>query len=148
MERTRTALMAAIGLAWVAIMVMAWKGVWLPSMILAVFLMLAHMVLGSFRRGKLDAKFLVYPLVAWAILWIASFVLSAYYADLFRGAVPAFTILGFHPSFAWTVLTYWIGGILTLSVGLYALKDRWLPESEWENFKREIAELKAKGGAR
>ncbi|PKL24334.1 MAG: hypothetical protein CVV47_11360 [Spirochaetae bacterium HGW-Spirochaetae-3] len=138
--------MVAIGLMWLAILYMGWKGVWLPAMVLSVFLMLAHMVMGAMHNGKLNKKFFVYPLLAWAVLWIASFLLSAYYADAFRGQVPTFTILGFHPSFAWTILTYWIGGILTLSVGLYACKDNWLSESDWETFKKEIAEIKAQGG--
>jgi hypothetical protein len=146
MERKQTALMVAIGLGWLAIMVMGWNGVWLPAMILSVFLMLAHMILGAMHEGKLDMKFFLYPLLAWAALWTASFLLSAYYADAFRGKVPDFTILGFHPSFAWTILTYWIGGILTLSVGLYACRDSWLSESRWETFKKEIAEIKAQGG--
>ncbi|MBU0926185.1 MAG: hypothetical protein KKA67_00390 [Spirochaetes bacterium] len=146
MERKQDALMVAIGLMWLAILVMGWNGVWLPAMILSVFLMLAHMALGATHKGKIDKKFFLYPLAAWAALWVASFSLSAYFADVFKGTVPSFTILGFHPSFAWTILTYWIGGILTLSVGLYACRDGWLSEADWEGFKKEIAEIKAQGG--
>jgi hypothetical protein len=146
MERKQTALMVAIGLMWLAILFMGWNGVWLPAMVLSVFLMLAHMVLGATHNGKLNAKFFLYPLLAWAALWVASFLLSAYFADVFRGKVPDFTIMGFHPSFAWTILTYWIGGILTLSAGLYACRDNWLSEADWETFKKEVAEIKAQGG--
>ncbi len=50
------------------------------------------------------------PGPSFAVLWIASFILSGYFGDLFAGATPTFTILGFHPSFAPTIFLYWIGG--------------------------------------
>ncbi|HOX33046.1 MAG TPA: hypothetical protein PLB91_11995 [Spirochaetales bacterium] len=146
MERKQTALVLSIGLLWPVIMVLGWKGAYLPAMILSVLLMFAHLILGAMHEGKVDPVFLAYPILAWAALWILSFVLSAYYADLFRGTAPSFSILGFHPSFAWTVLTYWIGGILTLSVGYYLLRDRWLSEETWSKFKSDIAEIRKAGG--
>lgn len=146
MERKQTAMMLAIALAWLAVLILGWNGAWLIAMVLSVFLMLGHMALGATHNGKLDAGFLAYPLLTWTALWVASFLLSAYYAEAFRGKVPDFTILGFHPSFAWTIITYWIGGIASLSVGLYAMRDRWLSEADWETFKSDIAAIKAQGG--
>jgi hypothetical protein len=62
--------------------------------------------------------------------------------------MPDFTILGFHPSFSWTVILYWIGGVLTLTLGFVALKDEWLSEKDWEEFKGKVQKIdeRQKGG--
>ena len=36
--------------------------------------------------------------------------------------------------------------VASLSVGLYAMRDRWLSEADWETFKSDIAAIKAQGG--
>ena len=91
-------------------------------------------------------RFLVYPLLSWIACWAAAFWLARYHADLFAGRAPDFTILGLHPSFAWTVLGYWIGGVLTLTVGFVVLRDDWLTEQEWAEFKRKVAPADESGG--
>jgi hypothetical protein len=67
---------------------------------------------------------------------------------MFAGVMPDFTILGFHPSFSWTVILYWIGGVLTLTLGFVALKDEWLSEKDWEEFKGKVQKIdeRQKGG--
>lgn len=96
------------------------------------------------NQGVLNKKFFTYPLMVWAILWVLSFILSDYHGKLFTGTMPSFTILGFHPSFAWTVITYWIGGVLTLTLGFVLYKDLWLSDEDWNNFIKKIGQIDGK----
>jgi hypothetical protein len=134
----RSAIMVVIALLWLTITVLGWKNLFLPAMILGVILMFLHMYLGAARKGKVSAKFFLYPLLTWAILWILSFSLSKYYSDAFAGQMPSFTILGFHPSFAWTVLTYWIGGMFSLTAGFLVMKNEWLSDEDWDEFLLKV----------
>jgi len=138
-SRKRSALMVLIAFLWLGITVLGMQKLFLPAMILGVVLMFVHMFLGVARKGVVSGLFLVYPLLAWGVLWGASFVLSKHYSDAFAGQMPAFTILGLHPSFAWTVLTYWIGGMLTLTVGFMLLRSEWLSDKDWDEFLAAIA---------
>ena len=81
-------------------------------------------------------------MLIWAALWIASFILSGYFADLFAGVMPSFTVMGLHPSFAPTIFLYWIGGQLTLNLGFYLLQDEWLSEKDWEDFCAKAKKIK------
>ena len=56
--------------------------------------------------------------------------------------MPAFTVLGLHPSFAPVLLLYWIGGLLTLSLGFYLLQDEWLSQEDWEEFCQKAKKIK------
>ena len=143
-----TLFMSVITVLWVVITLMGWTGYWLPAMYLGVILMLLYMMLGAAKQGKLSTKLLLYPLLPWAVLWIASFALSKYYADVFSGSMPDFTILGFHPSFAWTIITYWLGGVATITLGFVAFKDLWLSEKDWDDFKEKVNKISAKEGVK
>jgi len=134
----RTGIVVLIGVLWMIITVLGWKEQYLAGMYLGVILMLLHLMLGAAKNGKLSSILFVYPFILWAVLWCASFFLSNHYADQFSGVIPDFTILGFHPSFAWTILTYWIGGVLTLTIGFILYKDEWLSEKDWQEFKEKI----------
>lgn len=134
----RSAIIVIISLLWLVIAVLGWQGYFLPAMILGVVLMFLHMFLGVAKKGRVSTKFLIYPLLFWAVLWALSFILSKHFSDVFAGQMPTFTILGFHPSFAWTVLTYWIGGMLTLTVGFALFKDEWLSDEDWDEFLEKV----------
>ena len=137
----QTGIIVLIGILWIVITLLGWKEYYMAGMYLGVVLMFLHMILGISKKGKLSSKMLIYPLLVWAVLWCASFYLSRYYADLFAGKVPDFSILGFHPSFAWTILAYWLGGIATLTFGFILFQDEWLSEEDWKEFKNKIAML-------
>jgi len=130
----KTAIWIAIAALWLVCIVAGTKGSFVFGMCMGVLLMFLHMMLGVAKKGVICKKFLLYPMVIWAVLWIVSFLLSGYYAAAFAGAVPSFTFLGFHPSFAPTVFLYWIGGQLTLNLGFYLLRDEWLAPGEWDEF--------------
>jgi hypothetical protein len=138
LARKKTPLMICIALLWLGCMYLGWKNNFILGMCLGVILMFLHMALGTAKQGVLSKKFFVYPLGIWAVLWIASFVCSKYYSDLFAGVMPSFTISGFHPSFAFTVFFYWIGGMLTLTLGFVLFKDEWLSEKDWKDFLTRV----------
>lgn len=142
----RTGIIIVITVLWAFITLSGWNGNWFAGLISSVILMLSYMMLGASKNGKLSKKLLLYPLLSWTILWITGFCFSKHYADIFDGKMPDFTILGFHPSFAFTILTYWIGGVLTLTLGFYFLADHWLSDEDWDNFKKKIESINnAKG---
>ena len=143
-KKHSTLIWVLIAVLWVAVMVLGTTGHFVIGMVLSVPLMLLHMMLGVAKGGVVSKKFFFYPLVIWAILWIASFILSGYYADLFAGTVPTFTVLGLHPSFAPTIFLYWIGGQLTLNLGHHLFCEEWLTEKEWDDFCKKAAAIKSK----
>lgn len=145
----KTAIVVITTALWLIITYLGWNNVYLVSMFLGVVLMLLYMMLGVAKQGKLSKKLFYFCMVPWAVLWMASFYLADYYAALFAGVLPSFTVLGFHPSFASTVIGYWIGGMLTLTAMYIVYKDEWLSQKDWEDFIKKIQEIKEKekGGA-
>lgn len=130
-----------IAVLWIACIVTGTTGHFVAGMVLGVPLMFLHMILGVAKQDKVSKKFLFYPILVWAVLWVVSFILSGYYADLFAGVMPSFTVLGFHPSFAPTIFLYWIGGQLTLNLGFYLFQDEWLSEKDWDDFCEKVKTL-------
>ncbi|GAA0177710.1 hypothetical protein SH2C18_08880 [Clostridium sediminicola] len=137
----RTGIFLVITSLWVFITISGWVGTWFIGMISSVILMLLYMMLGASKEGKLNKKLFLYPLLSWAVLWSVGFYFSKYYAEVFAGKMPSFTILGLHPSFSFIILTYWIGGVLTLTVGFYFFSDSWLSDEDWNNFKKKIQSI-------
>lgn len=141
-KKNETAIWILIAALWIAVIVLGTTDHYVIGMCLGVPLMLLHMMLGSSKKGTVSKKFLCYPLLIWAVLWVVSFILSGYWGDMFNGVFPSFTVLGLHPSFAPTVFLYWIGGQLTLNLGLYLFQDEWLSETDWDEFCNAAAALK------
>jgi hypothetical protein len=139
-ERTSTLVVVLTALLWAAVTAMGWAGLGFEAMFVGLALLSAYLFQGVvMRRGRVGWRMLAFPVLPWLVLWSMSFGLSRYHAEAFGGVRPDFTILGLHPSFAWTVLTYWVGGVLTLSVGFALRRDDWLSEAEWEAFRRRVA---------
>ncbi|MBR0093505.1 MAG: hypothetical protein IJP92_17600 [Lachnospiraceae bacterium] len=138
----KTLFAVLIAALWIACIVLGTTGHFVIAMCLGVPLMMLHILLGVARNGKIPMRFFIYPILIWAVLWVVSFILSGYYADMFAGQEPAFTVLGLHPSFAPTVFLYWIGGQLTLNLGLYLRQDDWLSEKDWEEFCEKVHNMK------
>lgn len=144
-SKSKDLIIVLIGILWIACIVLGTMGHFVVGMCLGVVLMFLHMVLGTAKNGVVPKGFLVYPMVLWGVLWLASFILSGYYGSLFAGAQPTFTVLGLHPSFAPTIFLYWIGGQLTLNLGFYLRQDEWLSEKEWNAFCEKVRNLEVKG---
>ena len=141
-EKNVTTIIILTTILWAVINVLGWLGYAMLGFYLGVILMLLYMVLGIAKNGVLSKKFFAYPMLTWAITWMLSFFLADHYATKFAGIKPSFTILGFHPSFASTVFLYWIGGMLTLTLGFMVYRDEWLVKEDWENFLEKINTLK------
>lgn len=134
-----TALIVTSTMLWVAVMFAGWYGKWFMGMFLGLIIMFIYMLMGSAKQGVISKKLLWYPLVSWLVLWSVGFYLAQNYALKFSEGIATFTLFGFHPSFAFIVLFYWVGGVLTLTLGLNLYKDEWLSEAEWETFKQKLA---------
>lgn len=143
----RNIIMILIAVLWLVIMFLGWKGMFVPAMVLSVFLMLLHMILGVAKQGKISTKFLIYPLLIWTAVWIVSFLLSDHYAKEFAGIMPTFSVGGFHPSFAPTFFLYYIGGMLTLTVGFVVFQDDWLSAKDWDDFLETVKKNKEEKNA-
>lgn len=137
----RTMITVANAILWCVITVCGWYGQWFVGLILGVVLMLSHMMMGAAQNGKISMKLLMYPLGSWFVLWAGGFFIAKYYSDLFLNKAPDFTILGFHPSFAMIILAYWIGGVLTLTLGLIKHSDQWLSDESWDAFLAKMKQL-------
>ena len=141
-RKNKTTIWVLIAALWAVVIVLGTMGHFVAGMVRGVPLMFLHMMLGISKGGIVSKKFLIYPMLIWAVLWIASFLLSGYFADLFAGVMPSFTVFGLHPSFAPTIFLYWIGGQLTLNLGFYLLQDEWLSEKEWNDFCAKAKKIK------
>ena len=141
----RTHVVLAMTVLWVAITLCGWFGKWYVGLYLSVLLMLLHMMLGAAQKGILSKKLLMYPLLTWGLVWGVGFYMAKLNSDAFMNIPPSYTILGFHPSFAWIILCYWIGGVLTLTLGLVKYKDLWLSDTDWDDFIKTVKHLNEGG---
>lgn len=141
-EKNVTSIIIFTTFLWAVINVLGWLNYHMIGMYLGVILMLMYMILGIAKKGFVSKKFLAYPLLIWVVTWILSFFLANYYGVKFAGVLPTFTILGFHPSFAPIVFLYWIGGMLTLTLGFMIYQDEWMSQTDWDDFKAKINAIK------
>ena len=138
----KTPIMVLISALWLACIVLGTTGHFVIGMVVSVPLMLLHFMLGAAKNGVVSKKILMYPLCIWAVISMIGFILCGYYADVFSGVMPSFTVLGLHPSFAPVIFIYWIGGLLTLSLGFYMNRDEWLSQKDWDDFCEKAKKIK------
>ncbi len=141
-SKKRTAIWIVIAALWLIVITLGTLDHFVIGMVLSVPLIALHFVLGTAKRGKISVKFLIYPILIWSMTNIVAFILCGYFADKFKGVLPTFTVLGLDPSFAPVMILYWIGGMLTLSLGFYVCRDEWLSEKDWAEFCKEAKRIK------
>ena len=141
-KKHSTLIWVLIAILWIFCIVMGTIGHFVIAMVAGVVLMFLHLLLGVAKGGVVSKKFLIYPVVIWAVLWIVSFILSGFFATKFAGVMPSFTVFGLHPSFAPTIFLYWIGGQLTLNLGHFLCQDEWLSQKEWDDFCEKAKSIK------
>lgn len=141
-KKHSTLIWVLIAILWIFCIVMGTIGHFVIAMVAGVVLMFLHLLLGVAKGGVVSKKFLIYPMVIWAVLWIVSFILSGFFATKFAGVMPSFTVFGLHPSFAPTIFLYWIGGQLTLNLGHFLCQDEWLSQKEWDDFCEKAKSIK------
>ncbi|MDO5037226.1 MAG: hypothetical protein Q4E37_02885 [Tissierellia bacterium] len=140
------AIFILIGVLWVALWLLAIADYYILAFILSILMMLLHLILGSANNEKIDRGYLIYPLLTWAVVWAIGFYL-AYANDLVAQVEGGKFFGGFHYSFGPVVYLYWIGGVLTLMVGYYVNRKKWLSDDQWNSFIEEAKKIKDKKGA-
>ena len=145
-ERTESLLVIASAVLWLVMVGLAATGHWLAALYALLPLLLIYGVLGSSHKGRFDLRLVAFPTLVWIVMWAAAFGFGHYYAEVFAGKAPDFTVLGFHPSFAAIVTLFWIVPTLLMGFGFEAVKDRWLSRERWEHFVQRIAELSEEDG--
>jgi hypothetical protein len=138
-----TPAMLLVAALWVAVPALGMTGHWFAGLFVSIVLMALLAAVGSAHRGELRIGFLLFPILGWAAVWGVAFALAEHHRAMFAGRIPDFTILGFHPSFAWIVLGYWLGGVAVLTFGFLLRSEEWLPEARWREFRETIARLDA-----
>lgn len=128
-----TPAMVAVAALWALVPLLGMTGRWLPGLFVAVALMVLLATLGSAHRGAIRVGFLLFPIVAWGAVWALAFWLAA------RDRDAAGSLFGFHPSFAWIVLGYWLTGVVVLTGGFLLRREEWLPETRWREFRERVA---------
>ncbi len=146
-KNKETSLILMSTVLWVGVMLSGWYGQWYAGMFQGLLIMFIYMMMGSAKNGVVSKKLLGYPLLSWLILWSAGFYFTQKYALQFQDKVADFTILGFHPSFAFIVFFYWVGGVLTLTIGLNLFKNEWLSQEEWNAFKTKVKQIDAENAS-
>lgn len=141
-SKQKTPIVVAIAVLWLVCVMLGSTGHFVWGMVLGVPLIGLHFMLGVARQGVVSRRFFRFCIIPWAVLMAATFILCGYYADLFKGVMPGFSILGMHPSFAPVILTYWLGGLLTVSLGYYLLRQEWLSEQEWDAFCKRAKDIR------
>lgn len=142
-EKIDSLLVMASAALWLVMVGLAAMGHWLAALYTLLPLLLIYGVLGSSHKGRFDLRLVAFPTLIWILLWASAFAFGNYYAVVFSGQAPDFTILGFHPSFAAIVVLFWIVPTLLMGFGFEAVKDRWLSRERWDEFVKHIGELSA-----
>jgi hypothetical protein len=133
MRALQTPLVAAIGVLWAIMTVLAGLGHWFIGLFVLLVMLLLFLVLGASRNGRLDPM-LALCMVGFVVTWALAFGLAEFHAN----RELDWTLLGFHPSFGWIVLLYWLVGTGLLAFGYVGLRHRWLSQADWQAFLEDI----------
>ena len=85
-----------------------------------------------------SAQHLIFPAGAWLLSWAVAFALAEHFARAWGAEPPAFTVLGFHPSFAAIIALFWVFPTLLMGFGFEAVRDRWLSQERWDDFLEQV----------
>lgn len=135
-----TLLIVASGLLWLLMVALAGAGHWLAGLYVLLVLLLVYGILGTSHKGRFDLRLVLFPTGVWLLSWAGAFGLGEYFARAYDSGAPAFTVLGFHPSFAAIIALFWVFPTLLMGFGFEAVKDRWLSQRRWDAFLRDLEE--------
>ena len=133
-----TLLVVTSGLLWLLMVALAGAGYWLGGLYVLLLLLLVYGILGTSHKGRFDLRLVLFPTSVWLLSWAGAFGLGEYFARAYDSGVPAFTIFGFHPSFAAIIALFWVFPTLLMGFGFEAVKDRWLSQKRWDDFLEGI----------
>lgn len=137
-RKTESLLMTISGLLWLAMVGLAAAGHWFAGLYALLGLLLVYGVLGTSHKERFDLRLVAFPSLVWLLMWAAAFWLGNYYAELYGGREPDFTVFGFHPSFAAIVVLFWVVPTLLMGFGFEMVKNRWLSQERWDEFLRRV----------
>lgn len=141
-EKFSDCIMVFEALAWIGTCIACMCGLAWEWIFVVGFMVLGHILNGVHHNGVINKKLLAYPIIPWFILYMVSMIGSVYYHLHFLDEIPTFYIMGQHPSHFFMLMFYWIGGILTISVGFVVNKEAWCSMESWNDFKKLIEKEK------
>lgn len=147
-KEKKDSIMIVIAFLWIILWLLAITNHYVIAMELSILLMFLHLIIGTSHNEHVNKGLLLYPFLSWVVLWIIGFYLAYANSITIYEDLGKHLFLGFHPSFGPVVYLYWIGGMLTLSLGFYLKKDLWLSQEEWDAFKEEVNKIKQEKEAR
>jgi hypothetical protein len=136
----------AVATLWVLAAGLGMAGQWLVGLVLSVGLMVLLAAWGTMHEGRLDRGLLLYPVLPWAALWIASFLGAAYHGARYAGARPDFTVLGLHPPSRGSSSATGSVGCWCSPSASGSRRDAWLSEARWQEFVDRVAAMNEERG--
>lgn len=143
-DATRDILNVVAGILWVYLAIALWTADYHPllccsSFVTALLIIVIYFVLGASSRGMLGIVVpLLYPITCMSALWLVAYIV----AYLTRGQEFPF-VLGMHPGWLASVLFFWIGTLLTSTLGYYLHFSKCvLTDEQWDDFLTEISKMK------
>ena len=135
-----TLLIVLSALLWLLMVTLAGLGHWLAGLYVLLGLLLIYGILGTSHKGRMDPGLMVFPAGVWLLSWAVAFALAEHFARAWGAEPPAFTVLGFHPSFAAIIALFWVFPTLLMGFGFEAVRDRWLSQERWDDFLEQVHE--------
>jgi hypothetical protein len=133
-----TLLVVTSGFLWLLMVALAGAGHWFAGLYVLLALLLVYGVLGTSHKGRFDLRLVLFPTGVWLLSWAGAFGLGEYFARIYDSSTPAFTVFGFHPSFAAIIVLFWVFPTLLMGFGFEAVKDRWLSQKQWDDFLASV----------
>lgn len=133
-EKTSNLIMIFEVVGWVGAVVAAmcdFSWAWCFVVIMMPFTLILN---GSQHNGVFSKKLLGIPFAGYVLCQVIAMAGEVYFHLRFMNQVPAFTILGMHPSEFFLYFFYWIGSMATMGVGLAVKSNDWIPEGDWNKF--------------
>lgn len=125
-------------LLWLVTMLLTAVGYWFSAMLVGAFVFLPYFIAGVAHNRKISAKIIVYPAILCVVIRLIGYIGAEYYSESFMGKAPDFLVTGFHPSFGFIFWCFWIGGLLTITLGFGIMYREYLPAGAWDEFLEKL----------
>jgi hypothetical protein len=146
-ESGKTVIIVLTAILWVIITALGVTENGSTGLYFTVLLTACYAIIGgAYHNGNVNVTLLTFPVISWAVGQVICVAGMNYYYYLFKGVRPTFTVLGFHPSYAFVVLIFWVWSVICWGGGLYALRKTWLSNNEWDEFEKTMKAIDAKEG--
>ena len=137
-DKSKDIAVLSIAILWAVIIIVAVMGYGFEAMFIGVIIVSLHFVLGLSEDEIINKKLFYGIYLFWAIQFGIGLSGMIYFSKLYGDNIPETLIFTMHPSYFFDVAFYWLGTLFTIGVGLYRLKDVWLPQERWDSFVEMI----------